>query len=123
MDWRAVFLVNVPIVVVAGLVAHRTVAESRDGSTRRLDVPGVLSGAGFLAALTAAVIGSERGGLSPLAVTMAVLSLALLVCFVVVERRASDRSSRWGCCVVPAFTVANATAGAMNFGTSGCSSW
>ena len=36
--WRAVFVVNVPIVAVAALVALRVVHESHDPSTRRLDV-------------------------------------------------------------------------------------
>ena len=119
LDWRAVFLVNVPIVVVAGVVAHRTVVESRDRSTRPLDVPGVLSGAGFLATLTAAVIGSERAGLSALVAAMAMLSLGLLLCFVLVERRAADPVLPLGLLRRPAFTVANATAGVMNFGTLG----
>jgi DHA2 family methylenomycin A resistance protein-like MFS transporter len=62
VGWRAVFLLNVPVVVVTGIVAARVVRESREGSSPRLDRAGVLLGALFLAALTDAVIEAGHGG-------------------------------------------------------------
>jgi DHA2 family methylenomycin A resistance protein-like MFS transporter len=119
LSWRAVFLVNVPIVLVAAVVAQRTVTESRERAARPLDVPGVLTGAGFLAALTAAVIESERDGLTGLVWIAGLLAALLLGCFVVVERRAADPLLPLRLLRRPAFTVSNATAGTMNFGTLG----
>jgi EmrB/QacA subfamily drug resistance transporter len=41
MDWRSVFLINVPVGIVAFVAAGRLVPESRSESARRLDLGGV----------------------------------------------------------------------------------
>ena len=119
VSWRAVFLINVPIVVVAGFVTVRVVAESRSRSARPLDLAGVATGAGFLTALTTGLIASERGGLSPPVLVAGMLAIVLLVGFVVVERRAVDPMLPLPLLRRPDFAVANVTAGVMNFGTLG----
>jgi MFS transporter, DHA2 family, methylenomycin A resistance protein len=60
--WRAVFLVNVPIVSVALVVAARLVRESVDPGDRRLDRPGVVLGVLLLIATTFAFIQAGRSG-------------------------------------------------------------
>jgi DHA2 family methylenomycin A resistance protein-like MFS transporter len=119
VGWRAVFLLNVPIVLAAAALTLRAVSESVAGAARRLDVPGVLTGAGFLTALTVGLIGSERRGLDVVTASALGLAVLLLVGFVVAERRAADPVLPLGMLRQPAFTVANGTAGAMNFGTLG----
>ena len=86
-DWRAVFLVNLPIAVLAAVLAALTVAESQSPRAGPLDVPGQVIGAAGLALLAAGAIETGSRGL------LHVLPVALLVCgsgaiaaFVVVER-------------------------------------
>lgn len=60
LGWRAVFWVNVPIGLVALLVGWRTLAESRDPGSARLDVPGaVLATAATVLVLLPLVQGPE----------------------------------------------------------------
>jgi EmrB/QacA subfamily drug resistance transporter len=44
MDWRAVFLINVPVGIAAFVLAARLVPESRSEQARRLDIGGVALG-------------------------------------------------------------------------------
>jgi DHA2 family methylenomycin A resistance protein-like MFS transporter len=113
--WRWVFALNVPVVLVAGLVTARRVrADAPDRTGRRLDVAGTALAVGTLATATAAVIGEGRGS-----AVAAGLAAAGLVAFVVVERRAADPMLPLALFRRPAFAGANAVAGVMNFGTLG----
>jgi EmrB/QacA subfamily drug resistance transporter len=79
-SWRYVFLINVPLGVIVIIVATRHVPESRDpAATGRIDVPGAVLGALALAGLTL--------GLSESSWPLAIAGVALLIAFVVVERR------------------------------------
>ena len=60
--WRAIFLVNVPIVLFALAATARVVRESADPQGRELDRGGVALGAAFLAAGTFAFIEGGRSG-------------------------------------------------------------
>src|SRR5215212_10819751 len=114
--WRAVFLVNVPIVVVALVVAARLVRESVDPADRRLDRAGVVLGVLLLVAATFAFIQAGRSGAgSPAVIAAAGAAVVLVVAFVLVERRRGDRA------MLPLtllrrrqFSVANADAATMN---------
>lgn len=80
LNWRAVFLVNLPVAAFVVAVALRHVPESRDvDSAPGLDVAGTVLAAAGLGALT---YGLTTGTLSTI-----VLGLAVLVAFVLVERR------------------------------------
>ncbi len=80
LDWRAVFLVNLPVAAFILTVALRHVPESRDvDSAPGLDVAGTVLAAAGLGALT---YGLTTGALGTI-----VLGLAALVAFVLVERR------------------------------------
>lgn len=109
--WRWIFLINIPVVLAAGLVAIRVVRESVEPGERRLDLAGMALGAALLAAVTFAfVAGSAVAG---------VLAAALLAAFLLAERRRADPMLPLGLFRRPGFSAANAVAGAMNLGTLG----
>jgi len=88
--WRSVFLVNVPIGLVA-LAATRTLIESKSATPRPLDFPGQLSIGGSLFLATYALISAPLVGWgSPVTVTMFAAAIVLLGAFVVVEARTTQ---------------------------------
>jgi DHA2 family methylenomycin A resistance protein-like MFS transporter len=119
IGWRAVFFLNVPIVLVAGAVSARVVHESRGLQRRRLDRPGVALGALLLAAITVAVIEAGHDGLGPTVIGAAMVAVFAAAGFLAVERRSSDPMLPLGLFGRPAFSAANAVAGVMNLGTLG----
>jgi MFS transporter, DHA2 family, methylenomycin A resistance protein len=119
--WRAIFLVNVPIVLLALPAAAGLLAESTESAAGRLDLAGVALAVSFLAALTAGFIEAGRAGLGSLAAIALLAAAAILApAFVVVER------SRGAVAMLPVglfrtrgFSASNAAAAAMNLGTLG----
>jgi EmrB/QacA subfamily drug resistance transporter len=80
VGWPAVFLVNVPIGVIAVLLTARFVPESRAPHARRLDPVGQVLVAGALASLTYGIIeGQSRGWTSLASIGVFAFSLA---CFI-----------------------------------------
>ena len=91
-SWRAVFLVNVPVGLLAALAAPRLLADSRDTNTaRKLDARGAFLITASMAALVYAVSRADLAGWSsPLTLAaLAVFAVSGLV-FVAAERRHSD---------------------------------
>ncbi|GGQ35555.1 MFS transporter [Streptosporangium pseudovulgare] len=87
--WGSIFLINVPVAVLAVVAAALLMPESR-GPARRLDPPGVLLSVTGMAALVYAVISSpSRGWTSPEVLTAAVLAVLALGGFVLWERRSA----------------------------------
>jgi EmrB/QacA subfamily drug resistance transporter len=92
-SWRAVFLVNVPVGIVALLLAPRLLGESRQPSAtgeagRRLDIGGALLITGAVAALVFAVSqGYVLGWASPAVLGALAAAAAAGAAFVAVERR------------------------------------
>lgn len=86
--WGSVFLVNVPLVVVALIAVDRIVPETIDGSVKRLDVVGTVLVAGALVAIIDAIIEAPTRGWTS-ATTLAVFGagLALMTLFVRRELR------------------------------------
>ena len=82
LDWRWVFLVNVPVCLAAALAAPRVLPERRDPSPAPPDLPGALLATAGLAALVLALTAGAPAALLPAAVALAL--------FVAVERRAPD---------------------------------
>ncbi|MDL5158614.1 MFS transporter [Actinomycetospora sp. Odt1-22] len=87
-NWRAVFLINLPLAAVVLLAALRHVPESRDPSAaRHLDVPGTVLALVGLGAVTWALTEAGEAGASVAVVTTGVAGVVALVAFVLVERR------------------------------------
>ena len=85
--WRAVFWFNVAAVAAVIAVAAATVPESSDPGSARIDIPGSVSGAAGLCALSFAVIlGETEGYGSAVVVVLFALGVVGLVSFVRVER-------------------------------------
>jgi MFS family permease len=97
LGWRSVFLINVPVGVVAGLLSLRMVPSSRPaGSIRRdLDLPGAALAVGGLVTLAYALAGAPgRGWASPRTVLLLTLAVVLLAAFTVAERHAQRLGRR-----------------------------
>jgi EmrB/QacA subfamily drug resistance transporter len=87
LSWRWIFLVNLPIGVVALALTLSKVQESRDPQGARLDIPGFITFTAALAALVFALIeSSQRGWGSTLVDGCLIASVVLIIAFVVVER-------------------------------------
>jgi MFS family permease len=87
-DWYSVFLVNVPVALVAFLAGMRLVPESRDPDPGRFDVPGALLSVGALVSLIYALIEApDTGWLDPTILGAFGLALALGAAFVAWELR------------------------------------
>lgn len=87
--WGSIFLINVPVAVLAVVAAALLMPESR-GPARRLDPPGVLLSVIGMTALVYAVISSpSKGWTSPEVLTAAVLAVLALGGFVLWERRSA----------------------------------
>lgn len=119
--WRAIFLLNVPIVLAAFGWAGAVVRESRSARDRGLDLPGVLAASLLLPALTYAFIrGGRPGGGGAPVVAAGLVAVAALAALVLAERRRGEQAM-----LPPAlfrqagFDVANAAAGVMNLCTLG----
>ena len=85
--WRAIFLVNLPIAIVAGIMTQRTLAESR-GQASPIDWAGATSFTASAAALTYALIhGGDNGWATPVTLASFAVAAAALVVFVVTELR------------------------------------
>ena len=61
-QWSAVFLINVPIALIALLLGFFLVPESRDPSGARLDLPGAVLSIGAVGALVYAIIEAPAAG-------------------------------------------------------------
>ncbi|GAB3074154.1 MFS transporter [Micromonospora schwarzwaldensis] len=96
LSWRWIFFVNLPLAVGVVLAAMRWVPESRDEAVSRtgghggFDVAGALLGALALGGVTYALIDAPARGASPAVLAAALVGLAAVVVFVLVERRRGD---------------------------------
>ena len=89
LSWRWVLFVNVPIGLIAALLAPRTLRESRaeDGTTT-FDVPGAVTVTAGLSLLVYAVVDTVNSGWGSTATLLRLGGAALLlIAFVVIERR------------------------------------
>jgi DHA2 family methylenomycin A resistance protein-like MFS transporter len=117
--WRAVFAINLPVVLVAAIVAHRVVPASSQRSTAPMDRLGTAMGVMLLSATTLAVIEAGHVGFAPLTVIAAAVAALALGAFVVAERRSPHPMLPPAMWRRPAFVAANIAAGVMNLGTLG----
>ncbi|MGA2012925.1 MAG: MFS transporter [Solirubrobacteraceae bacterium] len=93
LSWRWIFLVNVPIGVIAVVLTVTRVQESRQPGAHRPDVLGVITFSAALGALVYALIKvNTKGWGSSLILGCLVASAVLLVLFVVAETLQRDRA-------------------------------
>ena len=89
--WAAVFLMHVPIVLLALAGLFFLVPDSKDERERKLDVPGGLLATGGLVALGYGIIqGTEAGWTSGEIIGSFVVAVALLTAFIMVELRTAE---------------------------------
>jgi EmrB/QacA subfamily drug resistance transporter len=105
VSWRLVFLINLPLIVVIMVIALRAIQDSCDeNASHRIDIAGVVV---LGTALTSFLVGldllqgSDRN--PPLALGLIVLSLALLLVFVIIERRTTNPIVDGKLLQIPAF--------------------
>jgi len=91
LGWEWVFWVNVPIAIVAALLAPRMLRESRrESQSRTFDVLGAVTVTGGLALLVFALVDANQAGWqSTQTVGLLVLSVVLMGVFVAIERRSA----------------------------------
>jgi len=91
LGWRSIFLLNVPIGIVAVLMVVRFVRPSPAGARRGFDLPAQITGAVALALLTWALIERSAFGWSSPRIILALLAAAAgMMAFVHLERRSPN---------------------------------
>jgi EmrB/QacA subfamily drug resistance transporter len=90
-NWNWIFFINVPIGILGIVASYAFIDESRDETHERLDLPGLVTSALGLFALTYALIEANTYGWgSPRILGAFVLAAVALVAFVVLEKRQRD---------------------------------
>ncbi|NDK91878.1 MFS transporter [Gordonia desulfuricans] len=85
IDWRAIFVINIPV-GIAMLAGTRWVVESRSAAPRRGDWSGQVASMVGLAALTYGLFSAnERGWTDAVTLTALIVSVVALIAFLVVE--------------------------------------
>jgi EmrB/QacA subfamily drug resistance transporter len=117
VGWQSVFFINVPIGIVAFIVATATVTESRSDQARHLDVIGlVLGSAALLLATFGLIEANTRGWSDPLIWGSLVLAIVLGVSFVWWEHRSPHPMMPLSFFRIPAFSAGNAVAFSVSLG-------
>jgi MFS family permease len=113
--WQSIFWFSLGFAALALAVAAVTLTESSDPVGRRLDVPGLVTGAAAIVAATFGVIGGENRGYGTWWIDGCfVLAAVLTVAFVEIERRSPDPVLKIEFLRNPTFTAANVVAFATN---------
>jgi EmrB/QacA subfamily drug resistance transporter len=117
LSWEWIFFVNVPVGVVAFVVAPFLLAESRDAAVSRFDAPGaVLVTAGLSSLVYAITQAGQVGWTSGRTIGFGAVSLALLAGFGLWERRHPEPLMRFG--LLRTKTVSGANIGGLILGTA-----
>ncbi|MEA2352780.1 MAG: hypothetical protein QOJ14_1194 [Thermoleophilaceae bacterium] len=115
LDWRWIFLVNIPIGLLCLAGTFRGVEESRDPNARSIDWLGqAVLGAGLFLLVLGLLRGNEDGWTSAPIVAELGGAVALLVAFVLVERRTREPMLPLGHFRIRAFTGAQVAAFAIS---------
>ena len=113
--WRWIFWFGLGLGAAALAVAAVTLTESRDPEGRKLDVPGLATGAAAITAATFAVIEGENRGYGTWWIVVLFAAAAVLtVAFVLVEHRVVDPVLKLEFMRNPTFAAANVVAFAAN---------
>jgi EmrB/QacA subfamily drug resistance transporter len=113
--WRSIFWFSLGFGALCFAAAAVTLTESSDPEGRKLDVPGLVTGASAILAATFAVIEGENQGYGTWwIVLLFAASAALTAAFVQIERRSPDPVLKLEFLRNPTFTAANVVAFATN---------
>jgi EmrB/QacA subfamily drug resistance transporter len=109
--WRSIFIINIPIGIVALAITRKYVRESRDPHARRIDWAGqtVLTGGLFLLVL-GLLRGNDVGWGSTEIVAELGASAVLIALFALIETRVKDPMLPLGFFRIPSFTGAQVAA-------------
>ena len=96
LNWNWIFFVNVPVGVLGIVVSQFAIRESRDTSHEQsIDLPGLLTSAGFLFSLSYALVeGNSHGWTSPEILGLFATAAVLLVAFIVRREAAAAADAR-----------------------------
>ena len=115
LDWRWIFLVNLPLGLMCLAITRRSVEESKDPDARKLDIPGqVTLTAGLFLLVLALLRGNEDGWTSAPIVAALGGAVAFLVAFIAVEARVKEPMLPLGLFRNRAFTGAQVAAFAIS---------
>ena len=115
VSWQAIFFVNLPLGIFATATTFIWVRESRDPAPRGVDWPGQATLAGGLFLLVLALLrGNQLGWGSTQILTELAGAAALLIAFILVERRVSEPMLPPRLFRLPAFTGAQLAVFAMS---------
>jgi EmrB/QacA subfamily drug resistance transporter len=105
LGWQSIFYLNVPIGLAAIAITRAKLRESRDPHATRIDWPGVATFSGALFPLVLALVrGNDEGWGSSLIISLFAASAALLLSFIIVERRVREPMLPLGLFKLPSFT-------------------
>ena len=115
LDWRWIFLVNLPLGLICLAITRRSVEESRDPHARKLDMPGqVTLTAGLFLLVLALLRGNEDGWTSATIIAELAGAVAFLGAFIAVEARVKEPMLPLGLFRNRAFTGAQVAAFAIS---------
>ena len=115
LDWRWIFLINLPLGLICLAITRRSVEESKDPHARKLDVPGQLTlTAGLFLLVLALLRGNEDGWTSAAIIAELVGAVAFLGAFIAVEARVKEPMLPLGLFRNRAFTGAQVAAFAIS---------
>ena len=119
-DWRGIFLLNLPAVLVCALGATIFVPESRDPRPARLDLVGALLSIGGLGAFVYGLIEApERGWSDPLILAAFAAGIAIGAAFIAWERRVAEPMLQLAVFRNPRFSAASASIAFVYFALMG----
>lgn len=102
LDWRWIFVLNIPVAALAVVVTARKVHQEQELADERIDYAGMATiSAGLVLLLLALDQSVDWGWGDPRVVAMLVVAAALLVSFAFIERNAGDRA------LIPRDVIAN----------------
>jgi EmrB/QacA subfamily drug resistance transporter len=117
LSWEWIFRVNVPVGVVAFILAPLLLAESRDAHVKSYDLPGAVLVTGGLSSLVYAITQAGRDGwLAGRTIGFFAAAVALLVSFVAWENRHPEPLMRLG--ILRIRTVSGANVAGFIMGTA-----
>ena len=90
-NWNSIFLINIPVAVIALILGWFLIPDSRDSNPRKLDIVGnILSLAGLSALIYGLINGGSKGWTNPQVLGPLIGSVVIILIFVLWERRVAQ---------------------------------